>query len=104
MAVAGGGIICASNYEARKYGIRSAMPTAVCVKLCPSLLVIEANGQKYNRISKESERIYARYDKNFTMLSIDEALVNLTESVQQRLAALGQMPRPNIKINPRTHA
>ena len=40
MIVAGGSIVCASNYEARKFGIRSAMPVQICRELCQNLVII----------------------------------------------------------------
>ncbi|CAL5986572.1 DNA_polymerase kappa-related protein [Hexamita inflata] len=85
MIVAGGSIVCASNYEARKYGIRSAMPTKVCLELCPHLTVIQTNSSKYAEVSQRAGQVFKLYDRNFTMLSVDEAELDLTYVVRQRL-------------------
>ena len=51
LAVVGGGIVCASNYKAREYGIRSAMPTQIAKSLCNELVVKTSNLKYYSEVS-----------------------------------------------------
>ncbi|KAI1614363.1 DNA polymerase kappa subunit [Exophiala viscosa] len=78
MAV-GQGVLTTCNYEARKYGCRSAMAGFVAKKLCPQLVCLPLNFDKYTAKAKEVRAILAEYDPRFESSSIDEAYVNITE-------------------------
>ena len=78
MAV-GVGVLTTCNYEARKYGCRSAMAGFVAKKLCPNLVCLPLNFEKYTAKAKEVRAILAEYDPRFESSSIDEAYVNITE-------------------------
>lgn len=58
MAVGGSadrrGVLCTSNYEARKFGVKAAMPTAHALKLCPHLKLVKPNFRKYSEASEKS--------------------------------------------------
>lgn len=75
----GRGVLCTSNYIARKYGVRSAMPTSQAIKLCPNLILIRPNFQKYKEISEEIFDIYGQFSKKIQKLSLDEAYIDVTE-------------------------
>ncbi|OZJ04017.1 hypothetical protein BZG36_03765 [Bifiguratus adelaidae] len=83
MAVGGMGMLTTANYEARKYGVRSAMPGYIAVKLCPQLIIVPNNFEKYIAISKKVREVFAIYDPNFQSMSLDEAYLNITEYVEQ---------------------
>ncbi|KIX93840.1 uncharacterized protein Z520_10465 [Fonsecaea multimorphosa CBS 102226] len=78
MAV-GMGVLTTCNYEARKYGCRSAMAGFVAKKLCPQLICLPLNFDKYTAKAKEVRAILAEYDPRFESSSIDEAYMNITE-------------------------
>ncbi|KAL6250239.1 hypothetical protein RBB50_002540 [Rhinocladiella similis] len=78
MAV-GVGVLTTCNYEARKYGCRSAMAGFVAKKLCPQLVCLPLNFEKYTAKAKEVRAILSEYDPRFESASIDEAYMNITE-------------------------
>lgn len=78
MAV-GQGVLTTCNYEARKYGCRSAMAGFVAMKLCPQLICLPLNFEKYTAKAKEVRAILAEYDPTFESSSIDEAYLNITD-------------------------
>src|SRR5690554_6981456 len=57
----GRGVIAAASYEARKFGVRSAMPSRVALRKCPKLLFVKPDLHKYQAVSKEINAIYERY-------------------------------------------
>ena len=77
MAV-GVGVLTTCNYLARKYGCRSAMAGFVAKKLCPDLISLPLNFDKYTAKAKEVRAILAEYDPRFESSSIDEAYLNIT--------------------------
>lgn len=72
------GVLCTCNYEARKYGVRSAMPTAQAKKLCPELLVLPTRMNRYKEISTRIRHIMQRYTDQIEPLSLDEAYLDVT--------------------------
>lgn len=76
------GVLSTCNYEARKFGIRSAMPTAKALQLCPNLLVVPGRMQVYKEISKQIRAIFSRYTSIIEPLSLDEAFLDVTDSEQ----------------------
>ncbi|RYP90802.1 hypothetical protein DL770_003063 [Monosporascus sp. CRB-9-2] len=75
----GGGVLTTCNYIARKYGCRSGMAGFVAKKLCPELLLIPLNFDKYTAKAQEVREVLADYDPRFESASIDEAYLNITE-------------------------
>ena len=74
------GVVATCNYEARRYGIHSAMATAQAMKLCPELLVIPTAMEKYRIASRQIMEIYADYTDLVEPLSLDEAYLDVTNS------------------------
>lgn len=74
------GVVATCNYEARRYGIHSAMATAQAIKLCPDLLVIPPNMEKYRIASHQIMEIYQDYTDLVEPLSLDEAYLDVTAS------------------------
>lgn len=66
-------------YVILKYGVRSAMPGFIARKLCPHLILVPLHFDKYRAVSKRVREIFARYDPNFTPMSLDEAYLDITE-------------------------
>jgi DNA polymerase kappa len=75
----GQGVLTTCNYHARKFGCRSAMAGFVAKKLCPQLICLPLNFDKYTAKAKEVRAILAAYDPRFGSSSIDEAYLNITE-------------------------
>ncbi|KAF9895206.1 hypothetical protein FE257_000108 [Aspergillus nanangensis] len=77
MAV-GKGVLTTCNYEARKFGVRSGMASFVAKKLCPQLILLPQNYEKYGAKAQEIRAVFAQYDPLFESASIDEAYLNIT--------------------------
>ncbi|KAM9331172.1 DNA polymerase kappa [Gastrophryne carolinensis] len=85
MAVGSMSMLSTSNYLARKFGVRAAMPGFIAKKLCPHLTIVPTNFDKYRAVSKEIREIFSEYDPNFLPLSLDEAYLDITDHLQERL-------------------
>ena len=84
VAVAGSsenrGVVTTCNYIARKFGIHSAMPSVTAKRLCPEIIFLPVNMEKYRAISKETHQIYKCYTKIIEPISLDEAYLDVTDS------------------------
>nr|CAD2185283.1 unnamed protein product [Meloidogyne enterolobii] len=85
MAVGGDAMLATSNYLARKFGVRSAMPGFIAKKLCPDLVIVPCDMHKYIRESNIVRSIFQYYDPNMFMGGLDEAYLDLTDFVGQRI-------------------
>lgn len=83
MAV-GKGVLTTCNYHARKFGCRSGMAGFVAMKLCPDLICLPLNFEKYTRKAQEVREILVEYDPRFESASIDEAYLNITEYCEEK--------------------
>ncbi len=82
VAVGGSGdrsVVAAASYEARKYGVRSAMSSVIARRLCPELIFVGHNFERYNEISNMVLDIFREYTDLIEPLSIDEAFLDVTE-------------------------
>ncbi|OCH73121.1 DNA polymerase IV, partial [Vibrio genomosp. F10] len=75
------GVLSTCNYEARAFGIHSAMPTGRALKLCPELLVVPGRMQVYKEVSDQIRHIFSRYTELIEPLSLDEAYLDVSRSV-----------------------
>lgn len=76
----GRGVLTTANYEARQFGVRSAMSSAKALKLCPDLILIRPDFSKYKSESQKVRRILERYSATIEPLSLDEAYLDVTGS------------------------
>ena len=83
LAVGGMQMIAASNYVARKYGVRSAMPGFIAEKLCPELVFVSCNMKKYSAVSRIFKSIVREYDPDFVSLGLDEVNMDVTDFLQK---------------------
>ncbi|VFQ78262.1 unnamed protein product [Cuscuta campestris] len=84
MAVGSMSMISTANYEARKFGVRAAMPGFIARKLCPELIFVPTDFKKYNHYSGLTRKIFQTYDPNFLATSLDEAYLDITKICNQR--------------------
>ena len=75
-------VIAAASYPARKFGLRSAISMSQAKKLCPQVLVIEPNFEKYRAVSTQIHQIFQRYTHIIEPLSLDEAYLDVTENLK----------------------
>ncbi|RPJ85293.1 MAG: DNA polymerase IV [Acidobacteria bacterium] len=74
------GVVAASSYEARKFGVRSAMPMSRAVSLCPGLVIVKPDFVKYRKVSSEVFAIFRSVTPLVEPLSLDEAYLDVTEN------------------------
>ena len=71
------GVVSTASYEARKFGVRSAMSCRQAAELCPNIIFLPVDMEKYKRISKEIHSIFRNYTSAIEPISIDEAFLQL---------------------------
>ncbi|MGB1102765.1 MAG: DNA polymerase IV [Crocinitomicaceae bacterium] len=74
------GVIAAASYEARKFGVRSAMSSALAAKKCPDLIFVKHRFERYKEISAQIRSIFLEYTDLVEPLSLDEAFLDVTEN------------------------
>jgi DNA polymerase kappa len=79
----GKGVLTTCNYHARKFGCRSGMAGFVAMKLCPQLICLPLNFQKYGAKAEEVRAVLAQYDPRYESASVDEAYLNITSYCQE---------------------
>ena len=89
------GVVAAASYEARAFGVRSAMPMARAVRLCPSLVIVRPDFQRYRAASQSVFAIFRVVTPLVEPLSLDEAYLDVTENVWGE--TLGQTVARRIK-------
>jgi len=74
------GVVAAASYEARKFGVRSAMSSVLAKKLCPELIFVRSNFERYKEVSQKIRKIFLEYTDLVEPLSLDEAYLDVTEN------------------------
>ena len=73
-------VVCAASYEARAFGVRSAMPALRAEKLCPQALFVAPDFARYKAVSQQVRAIFARHTDRIEPLSLDEAYLDVSEN------------------------
>jgi DNA polymerase IV len=80
------GVVAAASYEARKFGVRSAMPSVTAKRQCPDLIFVKPRFEVYKAVSQQIREIFAAHTSIIEPLSLDEAYLDVTENPQGILA------------------
>ncbi len=73
------GVVAAASYEARAFGVKSAMPSVTASRLCPDLIFVKSRFEAYRSVSRQIREIFARHTDLIQPLSLDEAYLDVTE-------------------------
>ena len=76
------GVVAAASYEARKFGVRSAMPSTTALRQCPELVFVPPRFEVYRAVSEQIRSIFADYTPLIEPLSLDEAYLDVTENLR----------------------
>ncbi len=76
------GVVAAASYEARKFGVHSAMPSATAARKCPDLIFVTPRFEVYRAVSQQIREIFAEYTPLIEPLSLDEAYLDVTENLK----------------------
>ncbi len=76
------GVVSAASYEARRFGVHSAMPMARAMRLCPQAVRLPVRMELYLRVSRQIHAVFKRYTPQIEPLSLDEAFLDVTDSVR----------------------
>ena len=82
MAVGGLGMLSTSNYRARRFGVRAAMPGFIAKRLCPELTIVPPNMAKYAEVAEVVRAVFREYDPEFSPMSLDEAYLDISVLVE----------------------
>ncbi len=81
------GVVAAASYEARKFGVRSAMPSLIARRKCPELVFVSPRFDAYRAVSAQIHAVFSRYTSLIQPLSLDEAYLDITHPLLRRASA-----------------
>lgn len=96
------GVVAAASYEARKYGVHSAMPSVTAKRKCPELIFVRPRFDAYRAVSQQIHAIFAEYTPLIEPLSLDEAYLDVTENLKGMEVATEIAEEIRAKIRART--
>lgn len=105
IAVGGGGdrgVVAAASYEARKYGVKSAMSGIIARRNCPSLIFVKPRFERYKEVSAQIKEIFYSYTDLVEPLSLDEAYLDVTHNKKQLFSATKMAEEIRAKIYQKT--
>ncbi len=102
----GRGVVAAASYEARKFGVRSAMPSVTAKRLCPDLIFVRSRFDAYKEASRQIRKVFEHYTPHVEPLSLDEAYLDVTEDLLGIGSAtrIAEMIRTEIRLKTRLTA
>ena len=105
IAVGGGGsrgVVAAASYEARKFGVKSAMSGIIAQRNCPQLIFVKPRFERYKEVSMQIREIFHEYTDLVEPLSLDEAYLDVTQNKKQLFSATKMAEEIRAKILERT--
>jgi DNA polymerase-4 len=96
------GVVAAASYEARKFGVRSAIPMSRAVRLCPALVIVRPDFQKYRAVSQQVFEIFRSVTPLVEPMSLDEAYLDVTENAWHEPLAVTVARRIKLAIRDTT--
>lgn len=96
------GVVAAANYEARKFGVRSAMPSVTAARRCPDLIFVRPRFDVYQAVSAEIHRVFRQFTDMIEPLSLDEAYLDVTDACVDGVTATAIAEDIRAKINATT--
>jgi len=96
------GVVAAASYEARVFGVRSAMPSSRARRLCPDLIFVKPRFEVYRDVSRQIRAIFARYTPLWEPLSLDEAYLDVTADIAGLGSATATAERIRAEIRAET--
>lgn len=81
------GVVAAASYEAREFGVRSAMPSSVALRKCPELVFVKPRFDVYKAVSRQIRAIFAEYTPLIEPVSLDEAYLDVTQNLKHIASA-----------------
>lgn len=97
------GVVAAASYEARKFGVRSAMPSVTAKRKCPDLIFVKLRFDVYKEVSQQMRAIFAEYTPIIEPLSLDEAYLDVTENLKGMASATEIAEQIRAKIRAETN-
>jgi DNA polymerase IV len=97
------GVVAAASYEARKFGVRSAMPSVTAKRQCPDLIFVKPRFDAYKAVSLQIREIFAEHTPLIEPLSLDEAYLDVTENLQGIATATEIAEKIRAKIRAETN-
>lgn len=96
------GVVTTASYEARKFGVRSAMPSATAKRLCPGLIFVPPRFDIYQKVSRQIREIFFEYTDLVEPLSLDEAFLDVTQNKKNNPSAVNIAREIKKKIRQKT--
>lgn len=90
-------VVCAASYEARRFGVHSAMPSVRAERLCPDGIFVAPDFTRYKAVSVQIRTIFAQYTDRIEPLSLDEAYLDVTETDMASATAVAEAIRADIR-------
>jgi DNA polymerase IV len=96
-------VVCAASYEARRFGVRSAMPAVTAERMCPEAIFVAPDFVRYKAVSQAVREIFRRHTDAIEPLSLDEAYLDVTEN-KTELATQRRVPVRPLPLHGRGQA
>lgn len=96
------GVVAAASYEARKFGVRSAMASRIAKQKCPNLIFVKPRFEVYKQVSNEIREIFLEYTSLVEPLSLDEAYLDVTENLKGMATATEIAQEIKMRIKEKT--